>query len=185
MSRPNLYYLAVVAPAAVDEKVRSFKQWMYEQFGCEAAMKSPAHITLVSPFRLAADREQHLLEVLKSFSSPVTEWYATMDGFSHFGDRVLFIHVESNTGLLQLKNTCEAHFLEAFGDLIKKDTRPFHPHVTIANRDMEPEHFEKEWAYFSPQSFQAQFRGHSISLLRLDHGRWNVIAEKSLLPGKT
>lgn len=180
MSRPNLYYLAVVAPAAVDEKVQSFKQWMYEQFGCKAAMKSPAHITLVAPFRLAADREQHLLDVLKSFSSPVTEWYATMDGFSHFDNRVLFIHVESNPGLLQLKTSSEDHFQKAFGNLIKKDDRPFHPHVTIANRDMQPEHFEKAWAYFSPQSFQAQFRGHGISLLKLEEGKWKVIAEKSI-----
>jgi 2'-5' RNA ligase len=185
MSRANLYYLAVVAPAAVNEKVRSFKQWMYEQFGCKAAMKSPAHITLLAPFKLAADREQHLLEILKSFSSPIAEWYATMDGFSHFGDRVLFIHVESNPGLLQLRNTSEEHFQKALGNLIKKDERPFHPHVTIANRDMEPEHFEKAWAYFSPQSFQAQFRGHTISLLRLDNGRWSIIAEKSLASVKT
>jgi 2'-5' RNA ligase len=174
----RMYYIAVVCPAQVNEKVLRYKMWMKEQFGCVVALKSPAHITIIPPFWLDEIRENELLQTLQSFSSRLPEVKIQLEGFNHFRNRVLFINVEENKILNDLKIQTENHFMESFGNCIKKDNRPFHPHITIANRDMKPSHFEKAWEYFSKKEFKESFTNKTISLLKLSPGKWNVISEQ-------
>ena len=54
----HMYYVALVCPNEIDEVINRFKVWMKDRFGCKAAMKSPAHITLVAPFWLE-DKKQN------------------------------------------------------------------------------------------------------------------------------
>jgi 2'-5' RNA ligase len=180
MSRPNLYYIAVVAPSTVEEKVLGYKHWMQQQFGCQVALKSPAHITLISPFRLAADREQELVNGFAAFRSRIVDCRVSMEGFAHFGDRVIFIDVKKTAGLVQLREETSIYFQQLFGHLIPNDTRDFHPHITIANRDLQPEDFEKAWPHFSSQSFFGEFHAPAISLLKLENGKWNIISENTI-----
>ena len=171
----NMYYVAIVCPEQINEKIQQFKQWMKDRFGCMVAMKSPAHITLIPPFWLAHEREIELINTLQLFSSNFGSNKIDLDGFSHFGKRVLYIQVKENILLGELKNQAERHFMLRIGDAIKKDERPFHPHITIANRDMKPAHFEKAWEHFSNKNFSESFDISSISLLKLSQARWNVI----------
>lgn len=182
MSQPvkhNMYYVAIVCPGLVNKKVQQFKQWMKDRFGCMAAMKSPAHITLIPPFWFAPEREIELIETLQFFNNNFAGNKIDLDGFSHFGKEVLYIQVKENILLSELKNHAEKHFMEQFGDSIKKDDRPFHPHITIANRDMKPAHFAKAWEHFSNKKFNESFDINSISLLKLGQDNWNVIGNNS------
>jgi 2'-5' RNA ligase len=181
-TRPDthrMYYVAIVCPKEIDEKVFQFKEWMRKQFGCMVAMKSPGHITLIPPFWMDEGREEELLETLQQFSSDVSPKIELKD-FSHFGDRVLFIHVPENEQLTSLKNETETHFLQSFTDVIRKDERPFNPHVTIANRDVSPGTFVKAWTHFSNQTFESSFVADKVSILKLNAGKWGVIAEKKI-----
>jgi 2'-5' RNA ligase len=171
----SMYYVAIVCPPGVDEKVIQFKQWMKEQFGCVVALKSPAHITLIQPFWLDNERETDLLQTLQSFSGDGEELVIQFEGFSHFGNRVLFIQVKENPALQEMQRQTEKHFLPYFNDVKKKDIRPFHPHITIANRDMKPGDFQKAWQNFSEKKFNDAFCTKAISLLKLSQGKWKVI----------
>lgn len=175
----RMYYIAVVCPPQVNEKVLHYKIWMKEQFGCIVALKSPAHITIIPPFWLDEKREDELLLSLQSFSGKLPEVEIQLEGFDHFRNRVLFINVTENKILNDLKVEAENHFMESFAGCIKKDNRPFHPHITIANRDMKPSHFEKAWEYFSKKEFSETFLVKTLSLLKLSTGKWNVIGEKN------
>jgi 2'-5' RNA ligase len=174
----SMYYLAIVCPSQVDEKILRCKHWMKEQFGCIVALKSPAHITLIPPFWLEEARETKLLQTLQSFASGMDEFIIQLDGFSHFGKKVLFVHVKEHPAMEELKRQVENHFIQSF-DSIKKDDYPFHPHITIANRDLKPGDFEKAWQYFSNKVFKETFRIKTISLLKLSQGKWNVMGEKN------
>lgn len=175
----RMYYVAVVCPPELNEKVLRYKQWMKDQFGCTVALKSPAHITIIPPFWLDEKRENELLQSLQAFSSKLPEMEIQLKGFNHFRKRVLFINVEENKIPNDLKTQVEDHFMDSFGDCIKKDNRPFHPHITIANRDMKPSHFEKAWEYFSKKEFKETFSVKTLSLLKLSMGKWNVISERN------
>jgi len=174
----RMYFVAILCPQAVNEKVLQFKNWMKEQLGCVVALKSPAHITLVPPFWLSEEKELLLLQALQSFDSTTNDLEIVVEGFSHFGRRVLFISVKENPALKELKSQVEGHFRNAFGAIIQNDDRPFHPHITIANRDLKPSDFEKAWQHFNNKEFHEVFLANSIHLLKLQSGRWKPIGER-------
>ena len=175
----RMYYVAVVCPKEIDEKVFQLKEWMRKQFGCMVALKSPGHITLIPPFWMDESREDELIKTLQEINS-TEKAEVRLNNFSHFGDRVLFINVNESDSLTSLKEQTESHFLQDFSGVIKKDERPFHPHVTIANRDVSPGTFVKAWGHFSKEKFESSFVADTISLLKLNAGKWNVIATKKL-----
>ena len=83
------------------------------------------------------------------------------------GKRVLHVQVKENRLLSELKSKTEKHFMEKIGDAIKKDDRPFHPHITIANRDMKPPILKKHGNTFQPKNLRNHLIYNSISLLKL------------------
>jgi 2'-5' RNA ligase len=171
----HMYYIAIVCPPDLQQKILRHKQWMKEHFGCVVAMRSPAHITLIPPFWLEDSREDILRETLKSFNTGTTDLVVSLDGFSHFGKRVLFAHVENTPRLEDIKKQVESHFVQYMGDIIKPEDHPFHPHITIANRDMKPSDFNKAWEHFSNTVFRERFSVNGISLLKLGLAQWDVI----------
>jgi hypothetical protein len=40
----NMYFIASVCPEEIDKQVMKWKLWMKEKYGCEAALRSPAHV---------------------------------------------------------------------------------------------------------------------------------------------
>jgi 2'-5' RNA ligase len=132
----SMYFSALVCPPVLNEKILRFKLWMREHYGCVVALKSPAHITLVPPFWWVTDLEDELREIIKTFKTDAGEFEVYLKGFSHFGKRVLFVAVEENTLLGNLRDKVVTHFSLSSGQTIPADDRPFHPHVTIANRDL-------------------------------------------------
>jgi 2'-5' RNA ligase len=174
-----MYFIAILCPQAIDEKILKYKHWMKEQFGCTVALKSPSHITLVPPFWLEEESEGDLIATFGHFRSDLQEIIINLSGFSHFNKRVLFVAVMVNPALEEIKLQTENYFSENFPGMIKKDNRPFHPHVTIATRDMRPSVFDKAFTHFSGKTFTEQFQTRTISLLKLTTGRWNIIAQKS------
>ena len=173
----TMYFVGILCPPEIEEKVLQFKNWMREHYGCIVALKSPGHLTLVPPFWMKTESEQELMQTLQSFQNEGAEFEIRLNGFSHFTNRVMFIQVEENPALLELKNRVEDHFQNIFGELIKKDERPFHPHVTIANRDLRPGDYESAWPHFEKKEFNKSFNAKTISLLKLQQGRWEVIGE--------
>ena len=175
-----MYYVAIVCPVQINEKILKFKQWMKDRFGCVVAMKSPAHITLIAPFWFDLEREKELAKAVQSFSDDSAIQRIELDGFSHFRKRVLYVRIIENSSLSYLKGQVEKYFIEKIGSFFKKEDRLFHPHITIANRDMKPAHFEEAWQYFSGKTFKESFTSKSIFLLKLNPAGWNVIAESFL-----
>ncbi len=173
----NMYYVAIICPDEVNKQVEHFKHWMKDQFGCVAALKSPAHITLIPPFWLAETRENDLTNTVLSFTSDLPDLELQLDNFDHFGKKVLTIGVKENPALAEIKKQVEQHFIQAFEEVIRADNRPFHPHITIANRDMKPSNFLEAWAHFSTKSFQAIFTANMVSLLKLGPEKWSVVSE--------
>jgi 2'-5' RNA ligase len=174
----RMYYVAILCPKEIEDRVQQCKHWMREQCGCVNALKSPGHITLIPPFWMDEAAETELQQNLQSFSSNNAELEIQLQDFGHFGDRVLFINVNNNPLLNDVRLETETHFLQSFSRFIRKDERPFHPHITIANRDVRPSDFEKAWHHFSNATFQGNFKTKTISLLKLEEGKWVIIGEQ-------
>lgn len=174
----SMFYIAVLCPQEINRKVHQYKLWMREHFGCIVALKSPAHITMIAPFWLPNEEEDSLIKTFNNFQPELSPVEISLNNFAHFSNRVIFVSVNENQQLTTLQKKVEEHFILQFSRNIKAEQRPFHPHITIANRDIKPGDFNKAWQYFSKQKLDESFTSNSISLLKLSPGKWNVIAEK-------
>lgn len=170
----TLYLLAIVAPPAVEMQVHEWKQWMLEVFGCRVALKSPAHITLIPPFKMDVQREIVLQDDLKRYAATRPGYAVQLHNFSSFPPRVIFVNVEKNKPLQHDRQALEA-FLLSRAYPVKKEKRSYHPHVTVANRDIKEEDFAAAWSHFEKITYTASFPALAISILRHNGSSWDII----------
>jgi 2'-5' RNA ligase len=176
-----LYFIAIVAPNHINDQVLVWKKYMEKEYGCKVALRSPAHITLVPPFSMSQETEKELSIHLREFSKSQKSFQIRLKDFDNFKPRVIFLHVEPSPLLLALKSRLDNYLVPLKKFPIKKEERPFHPHITIANRDLNKKEFPKAWAYFQELQYQAAFTANEISLLRHNNSNWEIGAAFSML----
>ena len=54
------------------------------------------------------------------------------------------------------------------------NSRPFHPHITLAHRDLDERDFSEVQAFFQKKTFLREFEADALTLLRNVQGRWAV-----------
>ncbi len=175
------YLVAVVPPAPFFEQAQELKEYFRERYHSKASLNSPSHITLHMPFEWRADREENLINSLQQFSSPLIPLKVIFNNFSCFEPRVIFIDVIENKKLndlqYQLRQFCKKElglFNADYKDL------PFHPHLTLAFRDLKKSEFLKAWEEFKEKKFEGEFRLDRICLLKHDGQRWDVLRKFAL-----
>src|SRR5690348_3523332 len=109
-----LYFIAIVAPAEINNQVMVWKKYMEQHYGCKVALRSPAHITLVSPFSMKEENEEELSHYLKEFSSAEKNFLIRVKDFDSFKPRVIFLQIELNSALSELKNRLDQYLLNKF-----------------------------------------------------------------------
>lgn len=177
----NMYFIALVAPEDINKQVLKWKHLMKERYQCEVALRSPAHITLVPPFWMKPELENNLVDSITGFSIYQKGFRVHLNNFSHFKSRVIFIDVAANDQLIKIKNDLSRVLLNSGKYPLKEDDRPFHPHVTIATRDLHKMAFNEAWEHFKEKRYAAEWIVQSISLLKHNNKNWDVIANSSLI----
>jgi len=167
----NLYMVAILPPAAIDEQVYEWKQYMLQVYGCKNALKSPAHITLVPPFKLDVLQQVPLHEALQDFTASRSGFRIDINHFGSFPPRVIYAAIAENESLQKLQPELQDYLLDN-NYPIKKENRSFHPHITIANRDLGKNDFGSAWQYFEEKKFQGSFTASSVALLRHNGRIW-------------
>lgn len=168
----DMYYVTLLCPLDIDEQVHEHKNYMRRTFGCDVASKSPSHVTLIAPFFMSGGKSKELEERLEAFESTVNEVSLNLNGYGHFENRVIFVDVEPSTALETLQEQLEVYLKNNGFPFIKEAKKPFHPHVTIATRDLKPEDFEAAWPTFEGKEFQASFTTNTMHLMKLSEDRW-------------
>jgi 2'-5' RNA ligase len=177
-----LYFIGILAPRDIQQVVLGWKHYMLQRFGCRNALKSPAHITLIPPFELETGKQQLLNGYLDQFSVGQVDFSISIRNFSHFGNRVIFASVEDNPDLQKLQTALESWLGGASLFHLKDAGRSFHPHITIANRDLDQKDFFPAWNHFSLQTYSAHFKAGSLSLLLHDANKWNLVHSSGFQP---
>ena len=149
---------------------------MQERYGCAAALRSPAHITLVPPFWMRPELEESLQDSIHAFAITQSGFILQLNNFANFKPRVIFIDVVLNDPLIGLKDELFDCLFKQNKYPLKKDDRPFHPHVTIAARDLHKKSFYEAWEHFKEKKYKAEWMAGSLSLLRHNKKNWDVIA---------
>jgi 2'-5' RNA ligase len=169
----KMYFIAVVLPPHLDEKIQAWKQWMKENYGSKVGLKSAAHITIAPPFWTDEENEILLRQDMELLAQTINQFQIATDNFSAFKPRTIFVAVEKNNELNGLKKASDDFFRKtAYG--IKIENRPFHPHITIATRDLHKKAFADAWPHFQNREFREVFEATGLSLLKHNGRTWDV-----------
>ena len=167
------YFVAVIPPQPLYDEVRKLKEQFRDEYGSSAALRSPAHITLHMPFLWPDRKLPELVQVLDETCGTLSGTEVVLNGFGAFGERVIFIQAESSSGLRDIRDALVWNFRTKL-NLLNADYKdlPFHPHMTVAFRDLKKEAFHDAWSKFRIAKFTGAFPVTSVCLLKHDGRIW-------------
>lgn len=171
----QMYFIAIVLPQHLNEKVLNYKNMMLEKYNCTVGLKSPAHITLVPPFWMEDQKEQQLISDIENLSNYLYPFHISTNNFSAFKPRTIFIEPILTDELFKVKKATDNLFRNNSLYNITIETRPFHPHITIATRDLFKKSFYEIWPWFAEKKFMEEWITEGISILRHNKKNWDVI----------
>jgi 2'-5' RNA ligase len=169
LSLYRLYFVAIVPPDAISGQVTTIKEEFASRFNSAHALRSPPHITLHMPFKWREDKIQKVKAVLEKAAKQISPFEIGLDGFAAFPPRVIYVDIMQNETL----ELCQKSVIKAMRSLhiLNADykDRPFHPHMTVAFRDLKKAAFHEAWKEFQGREFAATFEAKSIVLLKHYH----------------
>lgn len=178
----QLYFIAIIPPSPVLEEAMELKNYFNEKYKSKASLNSPPHITLHMPFQWKEEKENLLIEKISAFAKPFHSFELNFLNFNCFPPRVIYIDVEKNDALIilqkDLQRFCKIE-LNLFNANYKEHA--FHPHVTLAFRDLKKQDFVAAWEEFKERKFERTCKVISISLLKHDGKKWNVFSDFPLV----
>ncbi len=170
----SIFFIAVLVKGKAGEIITGFKQHAAEHFGASRALNSPPHLTLIPPFTWPEERLDVLKSELAHFVSEHAGPAIRLRNFNCFPPGVIFVDVESNTALDRFQEALENCLSEKLQ--IQSDRKyGFHPHVTVAFKDLRANIFPEAWQYYSKLEFEHNFVAEDIALLRHNGQLWEVL----------
>lgn len=172
------YFIATLPPEPVLSEIKAFKTDLLQSYKARIALRSPAHITLFPPFEREESFEPELIKKLRDFASSQVHFTLKLDGFGCFYPRVIFVKPLPSDDLNKLKTSLLSCLREALHLTHERfEHQSFHPHLTIANRDLRGEDYDLAWQDFQGRIYQREFSVTSISLLKHDGQRWQSLKD--------
>ena len=171
------YFIAIIPPEPLLSEIQAVKQSIFENYQTKGALRSPGHITLHMPFSFEEDKEEKLTSCLQEFQFSVP-FSISLTNYGCFEPRVVFINVDEQPTLQDLQKQLVTHVkkkLNLFNQ--SDDMRGFHPHVTVAFRDLKKSVFYKLWEEYQSKAFTTTFDCVSIAILKHINDRWVVLKE--------
>jgi 2'-5' RNA ligase len=166
------YFIAIIPPEPVFSEIEKIKLDISQKYNNKSSLRSPAHITLHMPFEIKEEKEEHLIQTISEFKfSP--DFTIQLNDFGCFEPKVIFIDVIPNEVLNSLQKKLVFHIksnLNIFNQ--HEDKRAYHPHVTLAFRDLKKEFFYLAYEEYKHRRFTAEFFTNSFFLLKHENKKW-------------
>ncbi len=179
--RPPLRLIAVLPPEALAAYVRAEQQRIADTWGPRHALRTPPHITVIPPIEVGDDRIELLEEIAAQLAPAHASFTIRLRGFGAFAPRVLYIRPVRNVELDDLYRDWRNRLEERMpGVLARYPDKPYHPHLTLAHRDMEEPQFHAMWAHYGEKRLDISFKVKSFAILDHNRSGWVVRREFTL-----
>ncbi len=172
------YFLALVPPAEILEKANQIKLLIREQFGIKYALKSPPHVTLKMPFSYNEAKEPVLEAKLEEFLKDKKSLKLTIRGVDTFGKRVIYLGIEKTAELVELQSSLKVFCKRELNLVDELSDRNYHPHLTVAFKDLKVEKFDEVFGLVKEHGFFAEFEATDLAILKRIDQKW--VFHKSL-----
>lgn len=167
--------MALLPPPSLREEIQKLQLVFRDKYDSSHALKSPPHITLLNPFRLEKSSAEKAMKLLKNISQLTLPFSVKLRDFSTFKPHTIFIDVKKSRPLIELQQKLESTARDhsnIFNYNYRK--RSYHPHLSLAFRDLSEPDFERAWQVFRTKKFKADFKTKAFILLKHDGQQWQV-----------
>ena len=169
----NLYFIAIIPPPDICEEITEIKLEIADRFGSRHALNAPPHITLHMPFKWKEKKIEQLNDLIQQVNDEMKPFEIQLRNFDFFEPRVVFIDVVPNEQL----NNLQYDVVRLCQRKLKLDNanyrdQPFHPHVTVAFRDLRRTAFYEAKKHYENLEIDFQFQIKEICLLKHEGKQW-------------
>lgn len=171
----GIYLLAIIPPHELSREIHQIRLLCSEKFGVLKALKPPVHISMYRPFRLEEEFEDNFIHIIQSATAEQVVFEQKIEDFEAFNNHAIVLRALLNPGILKLYTIISTIMKDKGIDKHPTDIFPFHPHLTIAYRDIKPEVFPLIWKDYKNKKYNASFKADYLSLLKHDGNQWLVI----------
>lgn len=173
-----LFFIAIIPPPPLREMLMDYKKYFKDKYQSKASLNSPPHITLHMPFKYPEEKLLSKLSKLENMAANIQPFNIELDGFSAFLPRVIYTDVVPNQALNQL----QLEVVEACKAYLKIDNanyrnQSFHPHITLAFRDLKKPAFFDAWKEFETKELHAAFQVEGFWVLKHNGKVWEGFKE--------
>ncbi|MBS4071221.1 RNA 2',3'-cyclic phosphodiesterase [Algoriphagus aquatilis] len=171
------YFLALIPPDPIISKSHEIKEEIRKKFGLKYALKSPPHITLKMPFSYNEAKEDQLTDRLSEFLVNQKSFSVGISGIGTFGQRVIFQGIRTNPELLELQKNLKSFCKRELLLVDELSDRNYHPHLTLAFKDLKPSKFDGVLELVKDLQFDAEFKVDRMAILKKNEGKWQIQKE--------
>jgi 2'-5' RNA ligase len=167
------YFIALLPPPEIATELETHKIYCAEKFNSKASLRSPAHLTLIMPFLWKEKKESMLTEKLSAFCASENPFAVTLENFASFTPRVIYAQVLADEALLGFQQRLARYVKQTFYLLHpNRYDLPWHPHITIAFRDLKKEVFPLAHTHFQKQKLNCSWVVKQAVLLKQNNKVW-------------
>ena len=170
------HFIGVLAPEYITNTLEDCRRYMREAYGCKSGHATPIHVTLVPPFRLPEEyTTQDLARAIQEeLLSKDFSFAARVENFDAFGDRTLFAKVVADKKWAALRDAVYSAVNKAAPSCVKKDSRPFTPHLTVSNRDIPAGVMTSALQVMNELNLVEEFLVDNVTVFERVGGKWVV-----------
>ena len=172
MKKMQKYFLAIVPEGNFQNQVTELKNEIRDRFQAKFALKSPAHITVKMPFIYNEAKEEKLIEKLREFLDVYEPMAMSIEGVKTFGERVIYLGVNAGADFYKFQKDLITFCKRELNLIDELSDRNFHPHMTIAFKDIKKSQFQNILSFSSELGLTQVLKESQIVLLKKDEGRW-------------
>jgi 2'-5' RNA ligase len=178
----SLYLLAILPPPLMSVEIHQVRQECADRFKVYKALRPPIHITLYKPFHADEALEKRIINLLAAATKDLPSFIQHLEDFGSFRKKVVYINALKSRELINLQAAVKSVIISNQFDPKpdEKDINSFHPHITIAYRDISAGIFQEIWKEYENRDLKLSFPVEDFTLLKHQHEKWNPVFS---LPG--
>lgn len=174
----NLKLIAIIPPQEVYAEVRALQEYIAQTWGPKHALRTPPHITIIPPVSLSSAQTGWLYGMAYAMAGTLTPFQLKLNGFDFFKPRVVYIRPVVSAPLQELHEIWQSALLSKMPHIL--DTyppRPYHPHLTLAHKDVTRSQFDLMMNFFNNKTFNANFTVDRFYILSYREQGWEIERE--------
>jgi len=169
------YVVVCVVKGEAGDFNNNLRKDLLEKFKARSS-KLPAHFTINAPFEYDGEITE-LNKVLEDFSKNEKSATFMINGYDHFGDRVVYMNINMSKEAKAVHDRLIDKMSKVpYMNFEKKDGKDKTFHATLASKGLKPL-YDKVWEYVNQYSCEFQCSFDNVTIYNWKEGTWKLYKE--------